>query len=218
MHMHGRGRAAAAALTAMLALAAACGGDDDADDASSGDDPSGSASAPADDAAGDDGTGTTLDFGEDEDYRGDAGEGEHPCDVVDGAALDALVGAPLGDGQPAMAGVSENDIQWSATGCKWEIEDQLEMQVHLVRADDYEAGEVVCPELSDMVATVTAVPGLGESAQSSNNHSGSEGELRACTSDGMVTAKVELEEAGSLDEATLKSLTTELVEPTLALV
>ena len=43
-----------------------------------------------------------------------------------------------------------------------------------------------------LVATVTAVPGLGESAQWSYNDSGSEGELRACTSDGMVTAKVEL--------------------------
>lgn len=216
MQMHGRGRAAAAALTVMLALAAgACGGDDD--DTSSGDDPSGSEST-ADDAADGGGTETTLDFGEDEDYRGDAAEGEHPCDVVDGAALDALVGAPLGDGQPAVAGVSENDIHWSAAGCKWEIEDRIEMQVHLVQADDYEAGEVVCPELSDMVSTVTAVPGLGESAQWRYNDSGTEGELRACTSDGMVTAKVELEEAASLDEATLKSLTTELVEPVVPLI
>ena len=217
MHMHGRGRAAAAALTVMLALAAGACGDDDTDDASTGDDPSGSASAPADDAAGDDDTGTTLDFGDDEDYRGGAGEGEHPCDVVDGDALDALAGASLGEGSAATVGVTENDIQWSATGCKWEIDDQIELSVHLVRADDYTAGEVVCPELSDSVATVTPVEGLGDSAQWKYSDFQGEGTLRACTADGMVTGDVEADDSAPLDEATLKSIATELVEPTLAL-
>lgn len=210
--MHGRGRAAAAALTVMLALTAgACGDDDDADDASTGDDTS--ATAPADD----EGTETTLDFGDDEDYRGGAGEGEHPCDVVDGAALEALVGAPLGEGSAATVGVTENDVQWSATGCNWEIEDQIELKVHLVRAEDFTAGEVVCPELSDTVATVTPVEGLGDTAQWKYSDFQGEGELRACTADGMVTAEAEADDSAPLDEATLKSITTELVEPTLAL-
>ena len=203
----------------MLALAAgACGGDDDADDASSGDDPSGSASAPADDVAQDEGTETTLDFGDEEDHRRGAAEGEHPCDVVDGAALDALVGAPLGEGEAATVGVNENDVQWSATGCHWEIEDRIELKVHLVRADDYTAGEVVCPELSDTVATVTAVDGIADSAQWKYSDFQAEGTMRACTADGMVTAEIEADDSAPLDEATLRSIATELVEPTLALV
>jgi hypothetical protein len=206
-------------MTVMVALAAgACGGDDDTDDASSGEDPSGSASAPADGGGGGDDTDDTLDFGDDDDHRGGAAEGEHPCDVVDGAALDALAGTSLGEGEAATVGVNENDVQWSATGCKWKVEDQIEAEVHLVRAADYTAGEVVCPELSDMVATVTAVPGLGDSAQWRYQDSGSEGELRACTATGMVTAKIELEDPAAYDEATLRSLATALVEPTLALV
>ena len=194
---------------ALAGLLVACSDDDGGDVRSTTDDgsasgpgsDSGSASAPADDDAG-----------------GDAASGEHPCDVVDVTALDALVGTPVGDGERKIAGVNENDVQWSADECEWELEDVIELQVQLVQADDYESGEVVCPELGGIGSEVTDVDGLGDSAQWEFDDSDGEGKLRACVATGMVTAEVEPEDGTAFDEATLRSIATEMVEPTLALV
>jgi len=213
MTIHGRGPALVAAVTVAVALAVgACGGDDDASDASPGGDASGAASGPlADDDGPDDGaTGP--------DIRDGAGTGAHPCDVVDVADLETLTGVTLGAGDAMLAGDVENEVRWSATACRWEIEDQIALDLHLVRADDYDAGEVVCPELSDAVATVVDVTGLGDSAQWSYDDFGPEGELRACTATGMVTASIDVGAAGPFDETTLRSIATELVEPTLPLI
>jgi hypothetical protein len=189
-------------------LLVACSGDDDGGDVrSTTDEGSGSGSASASGSGAGSGSASAP-----------AASGDHPCDVVDVEALDTLVGTPVGEGEPRLAGVNENDVQWEADECQWELEEVIELQVQLVQADDYQAGEVVCPELGGIGSEVTDVDGLGDSAQWEFDSSNGEGKLRACVATGMVTAEVEPADPAGFDEATLRSIATELVEPTLALV
>lgn len=192
----------ATALT-VAALLTACGGDDDDD-------------------ADDDATTTEQDAGTEPDSGtaptdDEAASGDHPCDVVDAAAVEALVGSPIGEGEVRITTVTENDLEWTPDECEWDVEDVIEMDLHLVQADDYTAGEVVCPELGGLGAEVTEVDGLGDSAQWEYSDNDGSAHLRVCTATGMVDAKVEPEDVTTFDSAELQAIATELAEPVLAL-
>lgn len=190
------------AVTLALMAVAACGsdGDDGADEseieAGSESESSGSGSAPADDGG-----------------APGADEAAGPCDVVDVAAVEGALGGTLGEGDARTTSVTENDLSWTAVGCEWTTDGDVEVQLRMVAADDL-PGE--CPPLASPVYDISELPDLGDAAWWEWDSMEGEGAVRVCTAAGMAESRVESADDAPLDEATVQAAAIALVTPAVA--
>lgn len=213
MHNLRRARTAAAAVAMMVALgAAACGGDDD-DEAS--DDGAGAATETSETTATDEDTtdgGGSDDDGSDDDGSDGGGGAGGPCDVVDAAAVEAALGESIGTGEAGATSVTENDLSWTADGCEWETDGDIELELRMV-ATDALPGE--CPPLSSPVYEISEVPDLGDAAWFEFDEMQGEGAVRVCAAAGMAESRIESDDT-PLDEATVRATALALVTPAVA--
>lgn len=198
-------RLAMATSAALLLLtAAACGGDSD-DDPDSGSSPeseqvSADADASGSPAAGSDGD-ADSDGGEGASSAGadsDATTRPGPCDLVGSDDVAAAFGTPVDGGTDRFGGHSENNVEYSSVDCTWEAEDQLEVELELSFADDFEQG-MVCQTVSYLGDEGKPVDVAGADSASwlaSEDPNEIEARLRACTDSAVITLHVE-DETGS---------------------
>ncbi len=130
-----------------------------------------------------------------------------PCDLIDEADVEAAFGEPVPAGTVGVGGNTENDVAWESKNCDWEQDGVLEVQLALAEAGDFNAGEVLCPELKMLGTLSTAVTDLGEEAYwVADERTEAEGQLRICTDDLLIDLEVEAP-IGSRDLETLRGQT-----------
>lgn len=206
-------RLAQATSAALLLLtAAACGGDE-GDDPDAGSSPdrgqaseaadSGSPSAGSDD--GDDGEGD----GGDEGDASSAGARPAPCDLVSSDDVAAAFGTTVDSGTDRFGGHSENDVEYSSVDCTWEAEDQLEVELELSFADDFEQG-MVCQTVSYLGDEGKPADVAGADSASwlaSEDPNEIEARLRACTDSAVITLHVEDETGANVPQLRTAAIT-----------
>lgn len=182
-----------AVLTLTLSLAA-CGGDDDGEIKSGGAADKPESSAP-----------TATEVGS-----------LAPCDLADEADVEAAYGEDLPPGFPGGGGHDEDGLSWQSDNCNWDVDDGLEVTLAVSVAEDYDGGELVCPQLDSFGTAGTPVAELGDGASwVSDEVDPNEGTLRVCLDDVNFDIDVESPD-GSRDPDTLREQTVALAEVVLA--
>jgi hypothetical protein len=129
-----------------------------------------------------------------------------PCDVIDESDVEAAFGEAVPAGAVGAGGNTVDDVAWQSKNCDWQQEGVLEVQLALAEADDFEAGEVLCPELRRLGTPSEPVTELGEEAYwVAEERADLEGKLRICTDDLLIDVEAEVP-LGS-DLATLREQT-----------
>lgn len=138
---------------------------------------------------------------------------DYPCTLVDDAAAAQLFGNEV-ESDAVTNYVTENDNEWTNHDCEWtSLEtDPTEGTLAISEAADFPDGQVGCPEvLGDSVS----LPDLGDSASWQYEDAGTTitvGNLRVCTSTGLVD--IEVSGVGTEDE--LQAIAVELANTALA--
>ena len=141
---------------------------------------------------------------------------EHTCDLADESDVEAAYGEPVPPGADGNGGHDEDGLKWQSENCGWEVEDGLDVRLGVSRAEDFDGGELLCPELDSFDTPSTPVPGLGDQAAwVTDEIDPNEGTLRICTEAEMIDIDVESPD-GSRDPDALRNQSVALAEVVLA--
>jgi len=137
------------------------------------------------------------------------------CELATEADVEAAYGAEVPPGELVSGGHNVNGIQWASENCNWFTEVGLEVSLELSTAEDFEDGELLCPELNSFDVPATPVDGLDAEAYWVNDKiDPNEGTLRFCTDTHMVTIELQSPD-GSRDPATMQAQSVALAEVVL---
>lgn len=131
-----------------------------------------------------------------------------PCDVIDAVDVEQAFGETVEGGGPGVGSSTVDDVAWESKNCDWEQDGVLEVQLALAEADDFEAGEVLCPELRKLGTPSEPVTDLGdeEGYWVAEESTEVEGKLRICRDDLLIDVEAEAA-LGSRDLDTLREQT-----------
>ncbi len=133
-----------------------------------------------------------------------------PCEVIDESDVEAAFGDPVAAGTVGVGSNTVDDVAWESKNCDWEQDGVLEVQLALAEAGDFQAGEVLCPELRKLGTPSEPVTDLGEEAYwVAEERTDLEGQLRICRDDLLVDVEAEVP-VGSRDVDTLREQTVAL--------
>ena len=116
--------------------------------------------------------------------------------------LVSIFGVELQGPNPSTGDSDQNGVTWTSTGCDWEGDGELEIDLDISEGSDFPDGTLTCIEPGG-VGEVVAVTGIGNEAWwKFDDFNEVEGELRVCTDDRLVELAVDAE-TGSLSSDAL---------------
>jgi len=138
------------------------------------------------------------------------------CDLASEADAEAAYDEDLPPGSFSSGSTDEDGVQWQSDNCNWRIDDGLEVSLQLSTAEDFAAGELLCPELDSFDVPSTPVTVLdAEASWVTDKIDPDEGTLRICTDTHLIDIDVESPD-GSRDPDTLRDQSVALAEVVLA--
>ena len=122
--------------------------------------------------------------------------------------LVGIFGVDLAGPAPSTSNSDQNGITWTSTGCDWEDEDALEVDLDISQGADFPDGTVTCIEPVG-VGDVTEVSGIGSQAWwKFDDFNEVEGKLRVCTDDRLVELAVDAETGSMTSDELLEKAQT----------